>query len=58
MTKVKIKESKSLTEIKDIRREISEETKNMSSDEYLAYINRSSQELLEKYGIELPRYKK
>jgi hypothetical protein len=36
-----------------VRNDINEKTKNMSSEEYLAYFRKSSQELAKKYGFEL-----
>lgn len=55
---MKIKESDAMVEIREIRRGHYEETKDMTTEERMAYIRKKSEELERETGIRLPRLSK
>ncbi len=54
----KIEEPKALQEIHEIRRRIYEETKDMTSEERIAFTKKNSEEFEEMSGIKLRRLSK
>ncbi len=55
---MEIKESKAMTEIREIRRNMSEQMKEMTNKEVVGFIRRKSADVEKKYNLKLPRLEK
>lgn len=51
------KESQAMTEIREIRKKMSDQMKNMTNEEIVAYIREKSSAVEKKYNLKLPRHR-